>query len=68
MIRFYPENSRLTFISHKPGSIKSVYRCSCGVEKEIRTQYVKSGKTLSCGCYSKELNTAAMAKYRTVNA
>jgi len=29
-------------------------RCSCGVEKEIRTSDLTSGKTTSCGCKSQE--------------
>ena len=31
-------------------------KCECGNEKEIRSDSVKSGKTKSCGCLSKEVN------------
>lgn len=32
-------------------------RCSCGVEKKMRGDGLRSGKVLSCGCYARELNT-----------
>jgi hypothetical protein len=32
----------------------SIYRCSCGVEKEIRDSNVKSGETVSCGCFHRQ--------------
>lgn len=31
------------------------YRCSCGVEKEILKKNVRSGSTVSCGCYLRKL-------------
>lgn len=34
-----------------------IFLCSCGMEKEILVQNVKSGKTKSCGCLLKENNT-----------
>ena len=32
----------------------AMYRCECGVEKEIKTWDVKVGATKSCGCYKKK--------------
>ena len=31
--------------------------CNCGVKKEIAMAHIISGKTLSCGCHKKEINT-----------
>jgi len=47
-------DSRLTLIRKIPGSLKSLYRCDCGAEKEINTSNVKRGKVKSCGCYLRE--------------
>lgn len=33
--------------------------CDCGVRKPVRNDRLKSGKTKSCGCISRELNAAA---------
>lgn len=44
----------LTMISksHKceDGRYRALFLCECGNKKEIRTEYVKSGKTKHCGC------------------
>lgn len=32
-------------------------RCSCGKEKEVRSNHLLSGKTNSCGCYRTEIRT-----------
>lgn len=37
--------------SDKRGNAIWLYRCDCGVEKEIRSYNVKSLNTVSCGCY-----------------
>lgn len=34
----------------------SLYRCACGKEKKIRDADISSGRTVSCGCYSAQLN------------
>lgn len=31
-----------------------LYRCDCGNEKVVAKQHVRSGRTISCGCASKE--------------
>lgn len=38
----------------KYGAIYWLFRCDCGVEKEIRKQNVLSNNTISCGCVGKE--------------
>jgi hypothetical protein len=41
-----------------------LWRCDCGVEKEIRLRDVKNnGTTLSCGCLARELAHQLAAKY-----
>ena len=32
-------------------------KCDCGNEKDVRDCHLKSGKSTSCGCYSKELSS-----------
>ena len=45
---------------------KSLYRCVCGTEKEIRRDHVNSGKTISCGCYNiKKATTHGMNGTKT---
>lgn len=45
---------RLTLAStqRKSGKLYWVCRCDCGNEKSIRSDALKSGATVSCGCYS----------------
>lgn len=38
------------------GSKKWLCRCDCGVSKTIAGDFLKDGKTKSCGCYQKELS------------
>lgn len=40
-----------------------LYRCSCGNEKIICENYVKSGSTRSCGCLQKELTLKRVTKH-----
>lgn len=40
-----------------------LFRCDCGVEKEIRASHAKSGQIKSCGCSSGELNSAHHTKH-----
>lgn len=69
-IDFLPDGSRLTFIRlaerdvSKPSIYaKALYRCSCGVEKEINIGNAKMGKVVSCGCYQKEEAVKRMTKH-----
>lgn len=51
--------SRLTYIKRTVGGkhARALYRCVCGVEKEIIEYDVRKGLTISCGCYHKEQTT-----------
>lgn len=45
------KNNMLTqIIGRSKYQTKAMFRCECGVEKEIAVHSVKSGKTKSCGC------------------
>lgn len=47
---------RWTILARVPNSsIQYKARCECGTEKEINYYAARDGKTLSCGCYRKEL-------------
>lgn len=48
--------SRLTYIKRIKGGKhpRGLYRCICGVEKEIIEHSVNRGLVVSCGCYHKE--------------
>lgn len=52
---------RITALSYagsdKNGNAKWNCRCDCGVEKTILGQSLRSGKVVSCKCYSNELAT-----------
>lgn len=52
----YP--SRLIRIGDGVRYSYSMYRCSCGVEKEIYTAHVNNGSVASCGCLRKEILAA----------
>lgn len=54
--------NRLTLIRKIPGSLKALYQCSCGVEKEINRSAVARGKTRSCGCLNREMATERMRR------
>lgn len=45
---------RLTPIGPGKRKYHTLYRCRCGAEKEVRSEYVRDGRTLSCGCLKKE--------------
>lgn len=38
-------------------------RCSCGVEKSVRQSDLRSGRTKSCGCLSREVATVLNTKH-----
>src|SRR5262245_59526160 len=48
----YP--SRLTFLRKGTRHSHSIFRCTCGTEKEIYTAHVKNKLVASCGCLRKE--------------
>lgn len=54
--------SRLTLVEHIAGSRKSLFRCECGVMKEINRNNVKRGAVRSCGCLGRETSAAIMAR------
>lgn len=56
--------NRLTLIRTLPKSLKAVFRCECGVEKEINKSNVVSGKVRSCGCLMRENSLRIMAENR----
>lgn len=56
--------NKLTLIREIPGSVKSLYRCECGTEKEINKYNVRDGNTKSCGCYRRELALLAMSTHK----
>lgn len=45
---------RLTIISSESTGkyVRCNVRCDCGVEKEVYSHHLKSGATVSCGCYN----------------
>lgn len=49
--------SRLAYIKRVKGGKhpKGLYRCICGVEKEIIEHSVNKGLVVSCGCYHREV-------------
>jgi len=62
---FVPANSWLTFIkkiSPSPYST-ALYRCVCGIEKELGMGNVKRGKVISCGCFKSELVRKKMTRH-----
>lgn len=42
---------------------KWLCKCDCGVEKEIQYSALTSGKTVSCGCYFKEVASKSNTKH-----
>lgn len=54
--------NRLTLIREIPGSVKSLYRCACGTEKEINKYNVVLSKVKSCGCLNREMAMDKMAQ------
>jgi hypothetical protein len=53
---------RLTVIKYM-NKYKWLCKCSCGNEKEIRSDMLKSGTTKSCGCLQKETCSNLAKKY-----
>lgn len=51
------------------GQIKTQWlcKCDCGNNAIIRGEYLKSGHTQSCGCYTKEVNSIIHKKYNNYN-
>lgn len=49
---------RLTVVSRdgvdRTGNSRWICKCECGVVKSILAVHLKSGETISCGCYRKE--------------
>lgn len=68
-IEFVPEDSRMEFIRliDKIGRVGRValYRCSCGVEKEVCVSYVNNGYVKSCGCFTKQQRDATALRKTT---
>lgn len=65
---------RWTVISRAPDQIVSgksaaVWNCvcDCGKEKIVKGSSLKSGKSVSCGCYSSELKSARITKWHEEN-
>lgn len=40
-------------------------RCECGTIRAVHGWMLKSGKTISCGCYNREVNASRGKKYNT---
>ena len=57
---------RLTVLERYPvkGAGKAYWkcRCDCGVEVVVDGRVLRSGRTRSCGCLRREVNSAAMTK------
>lgn len=47
----------------KNGKRIVVGKCDCGVVKEYRASHLKSGKTISCGCYPEKNRSAMSTKH-----
>lgn len=56
-------NTRWTPLSKIGGTSRWQMRCSCGTEKVVEWRNYKSGKSLSCGCYRRELAQAQAGTY-----
>lgn len=69
--RIYPavgeRFTRLTYLEpedHSPsGKSVGLFRCDCGVEKPIIIASIRSGLTLSCGCYNSEKTVLMYTKH-----
>lgn len=61
------EFGRLTIISKHQTPVgkptKWLCRCKCGNEKIIETRALRSGATVSCGCYNREVNLEKNTKH-----
>jgi hypothetical protein len=69
--RIYPavgeRFTRLTYLEaedHSPsGKSVGLFRCDCGIEKSIIIASIRSGLTLSCGCYNSEKTVLMYTKH-----
>jgi hypothetical protein len=50
-------------VASKPGATMWLFRCECGVEKEIPLRSVRQGKTRACGCLGKERRVEAQTTH-----
>ena len=55
---------RLTIISvnnkKSNGNYYWLSQCDCGNQKLINSRSIKTGRVISCGCYSKEINKSVI--------
>lgn len=51
-----------SFVSYKNGGSMYNCTCDCGTEKVVRGSSLTSGKTVSCGCYRRELSSKRMIR------
>lgn len=61
------ENSRwvpIRKVSREMEDPRWIMRCSCGVIKRVLWRSYVSGRSLSCGCYAREINSAGIGKYK----
>lgn len=42
----------------KDGKVAWICQCECGTEKSVTSDSLRTGKTVSCGCYARSLLTA----------
>ena len=60
-------HSRLTFVRENGKTLAhkliGVFRCDCGVEKDIVLADVRSGRTQSCGCLNRDNVVATFTKH-----
>lgn len=60
-------------LESKKKEVRWIVKCDCGKIISIRSSSLTSGKSISCGCYAKEMNTKkhrthGMSKTRTYRA
>lgn len=60
---------RLTVVSNvtASGRCRLLCRCSCGNEKIVRLDHLKSGRIVSCGCYQSEIRGQSNKKHGMKN-
>lgn len=57
---------RLTVIEQgakQNGKTMWVCLCKCGIQKSVRVDHLRAGRTVSCGCYCSELVTKMKTKH-----
>lgn len=57
------ENSRWTPLHKIEGTQRWLMRCACGTEKVVEWRNYRSGRSLSCGCYRREVASALAGTY-----